>query len=247
MKGKYILYIMVVLFLLLPIYVNAEVVFNNTDQVSVTKYYKTTYYRRNDSITTLSLDNSITQEITEEEFNSSNLSSVNAMVETEYKKMTTTISKNGNYYQYKVNLLWKNMPSTRSYDTIGIGFPASVKMKTQVPYFKEEYCTTNDDCKVTTGYLYSYTGRNGVGVTFQVPTGNIKSMNQTLYFDVEKNVDATINTQYAYGDYSHAQKSISLVNAKKYKVGSTGIDFESEAIKYYDDIPVAQAKWTGTW
>lgn len=41
--------------------------------------------------------------------------------ETNYKKMTTTILKNGTKYKYQVLLNWKLLPATRSYDIIGIG------------------------------------------------------------------------------------------------------------------------------
>ena len=36
--------------------------------------------------------------------------------------MIATISKNSNKFRYKVTVGWRNMPSTRSYDIIGVGF-----------------------------------------------------------------------------------------------------------------------------
>lgn len=214
------------------------------------KYYKTTTSTLNSrNINNISNVNiSTTVEITKEEYDSFdvNNSSPYTIVETEYKKMTTTISSVNSYYRYKVSLEWKNIPKVRSYDTIAIGFPASVKPKL-TPIFSENYCTSSNNCYNTTGYKYLYTGNNGVGVTFQVPTGDIKSMDQTLYVDMQKNTTSTIITQYAYGDYAHAIKSISLDNAKNYTVSTIGIKFDSTNISYYDEINYARATWTGNW
>lgn len=214
-----------------------------------TKYYKTIIFDNN-TTSIMSQRNSIssTTEITKEEYEKSgNEDEIfpNTIIETEYKKMITTISSYGTNYRYKVNLTWKNIPKIRSYDTIAIGFPASVKPKMS-PIFSEEYCTSNK-CYTTTGYHYLYCGNNGVGVTFQVPTGDLKSMSQTLYVDMEKNTTSTIVTQYAYGDYAHAVKNISLSNAKNYTVSTIGIKYDSSNISYYDEINYARATWNGNW
>ena len=115
-----------------------------------TKYYKTTYYE-----STLN-SWSYTNEITKEEFDSAaiiekpkSILSSSATIETTYKKMTTTISQNGNYYKYKNVLMWKNMPSTRSYDIIGIGFYPSVKVNGST-HFEQYYCFTSGSCTTTT-------------------------------------------------------------------------------------------------
>ncbi|HAB67499.1 MAG TPA: hypothetical protein DCE23_09050 [Firmicutes bacterium] len=211
------------------------------------KYYKTTTINKG---TISVMSNSLgvnTVEISKEEYESSNSNNImpNTIIETEYKKMTTTISKVNSNYRYKVNLEWKNIPKIRSYDTIAIGFPSSVKPK-MTPIFSEEYCNSSG-CHNTSGYHYMYSGKNGVGVTFQVPSGDLKSMNQTLYVDMEKNTSSTIITQYAYGDYAHAVKSISLGSAKNYTVSTIGIKYDSSNISYYDEINYARATWNGNW
>jgi hypothetical protein len=81
------------------------------------KYYKTVTYKNNNQL--YSLNNNFiseTFEVSEEEFNlglkNSNivLYGYSGVIETNYKKMTTTIASNGNYYRYKVVLNWKNIP-----------------------------------------------------------------------------------------------------------------------------------------
>ena len=141
---------------------------------------------------------------------------------------------------------FKNIPKVRSYDTIAIGFGASVK-NLGSPIFNEKYCVTNGNCYNVSGYVHSYIGRNGIGITFSVPTGKLDSLEQTMYFDVQKNTSSTIITQYAYGDYAHATKSVSLSKASDYTVTTGGINHSSDSITYYDEISTARATWSGSW
>lgn len=68
-----------------------------------------------------------------------------------------------------------------------------------------------------------------------------------MYFDVQKNTSSTIITQYAYGDYAHATKSVSLSKASDYMVTTGGINHSSDSITYYDEISTARATWSGSW
>lgn len=253
MKIKFNIMLFLLCLFMIPMSVFAG---DETDFVVVsenTKYYKTVVYKKSNQL--YSLDNNIvseTFEVSEEEFNYESLNSnvvlagYSGVIETNYKKMTTTIASNGNYYRYKVVLNWKNIPSTRSYDIIGIGFLGSVKVHNSLN-FTQEYCTSISNCTTsTTNYPQIFS--SGAGTTFKLPTGTLTSLKQTLYFDVEKNTTSTIILQEAYGDYSHATSSISLANAKKYSVvANVGISLNSSITSYYDTISVAKASWEGTW
>lgn len=252
-NSKIFIFILMSCLLMIPIKSYAsENGYEETIVAEKTKYYKTITHKNNNLVVFSNFNganNSKTIEITKEEYDSSSLNITNlksTTIETTYKKMTTYIISINSYYRYKVILEWKNMPSTRSYDTIAIGFPASVKAKSS-PIFSNDYCVTSSNCHTATGYQYSYNSTNGIGITFQVPTGSLYSMKQTLYFDVGKNTSSTIVKQYAYGDYSHATKNVSLTKAKSYSVGSTGIVHNNDSIQYYDQINVATAEWSGTW
>ena len=88
------------------------------------KYYKVVInYDNNDNFVS-----SRTQEINEQTYNSGdiitnpiNQRSSNGYTETSYKKMTTQIILLSYGYRFKNTVEWKNIPSTRSYDIIGIG------------------------------------------------------------------------------------------------------------------------------
>ncbi len=218
-----------------------------------TKYYKsTTVIKNNNYNINVNNENVIisqkTEEISEDEYNSADESypftAGSVTIETTYKKMTTSITSSGSTYRYKNELVWKNNPKIRSYDTIAIGHYASVKPKTIK--FSQQYCTSTTDCTTSTTFT-SKKFSTGTAATFKLPVGSYVSLKQTLYFDVEKNVDAKILKQIAVGDYAHATKTISSANSLKYSVSVNGIELESSITDYYDSINVAQASWTGSW
>ena len=51
----------------------------------------------------------------------------------------------------------------------------------------------------------------------------------------------------AYGDYSHATKSISGGSAQGFYVDAGGIDLDESIVSYYDTISKATATWSGSW
>lgn len=245
--------------LLVPVFVSAESD-NDLEVVAETvKYYKTTTVLSNSEImraANLGEVSSLTTEITEEEYNSVDTSTNNTNnprsmvsyeVETTYKRLATTMSKNGNlYYRYKTTLEWKLIPSTRSYDIIAIGHLATVKLNGLID-FTQYYCRSSSDCYEVTSY-WADSFVNGAAAMFKVPTGTLTSLNQVLEFDVEKdNSSATITEQIAAGDYAHATSSISYTNAQKFNVDVGGINLNSSIEDYYDSITEAEAIWDGTW
>lgn len=210
------------------------------------KYYKTMEARNIQQLNTNSLNSSYTTEISKEEYDSANnTNSINASIETNYKKMTTTIYQNGSYYRYQTKLEWKTMPKTRSYDIIAIGINPSVSIASSIS-FNQYYCFNNGECKNNSTY-YSKSTASGGGASFKLPTGDLKVLNSTIYFDVKKNINATILKQDAYGDYAHATSSVSNTQSQNYTMNTLGINLNSSISNLYDSIPVAQATWNGNW
>ncbi len=249
----------IIFFMLLfvaPFIVNAKICeIENIEHNEIVKYYKTVSMINNDNIQIIGiLPQSYSIEISKEEYEKYNpeleydLNSVKVgYTETNYKKMTTTITKiNDTMFRLKVILDWKTMPSTRSYDIIGIGFPATVTA-TDLTYFSQNYCLSNGNCSQRTSHSL-YIGAYGVGASFSLPAESITSLSQSFSVDIKKtNSSNTLTSLNVSGDYSHAQKIISQKNAKKYKVDLTGISLDSSISSYYDSINSAVATWTGTW
>ena len=238
--------------LLIPAVVNAEDDFEVVSEDI--KYYKTVV--RENIFNTYSINSNYgydieTVEVTKEEYDAFNPAtavqpSASSTVETTYKYMHTTLLSNGSYYRYKNYLSWKNMPATRSYDVIGIGFLSNVKLASSMT-FTQEYCNANGVCYNT--YSHNpWVGATGAATAFALPTGTLSRLNQTMYFDVTKNTSSTITSQHAYGDYSHAQSSVSLSNVFGFEVhGNAGISLPSSVKSSYDAISVTNAHWVGSW
>ncbi len=214
----------------------------------VTKYYKTVI-SYDCSMCFLSLSNynssnilSSSYEISEEEYENDNNIHImsSGIVETTYKKMTTSISKNDKYYRYKNIVMWKKMPKIRSYDVIAIGFNSNVKISgTPISSLKYDSKTlTNSNFKKTS---------TGVSSTFKLPSGTYSNMIAELYFNVEKNTSATILTQKIYGDYAHSTSSVSLDNASKHSINTSGINFDSSVVNSFDDISCAVVTLNNNW
>lgn len=220
-----------------------------------TKYYKVVTRYNSSVVSKFAADEydnpfvqSETFEITKEEYDAVGDSETTIMgsvtVENTYRMVKSSILSDGNYYRYRNYTVWKLMPSVQSYDIIGIGFLASVKLHGN-PTFIQNYCTTTCSSS-TASYMQAFP--TGVGATFKVASGNLISLNTEFYFDVEKNTTATVIKQKAYSDYSHAITPVLLTSAMNYQVNSTlGIVLNSSVSSYYDALSVADATWTGSW
>lgn len=240
---------LLIMILLLPSIVFAKESQNDYALESqIIKYYKTTY----NIISENSLNNTpnyLTEEISEAEYNEAANKIQNnrdiGIVTTAYKRLTTSIYNSGSYYQYKAELEWLNIPSSRSYDVIGIGHLASVKYSHGMN-FSQYYCINGGGC-TTTGAYYSKQSSSGCGATFHLPDGNLSVLKQTFSYYVTKNTSSTINYQAAYGDYSHATSSVSSTQGQNYTISTSGIVFNGTTGNYYDNIPTAVATWSGSW
>lgn len=212
------------------------------------EYYKVTTITQNGITTTSS------EIITKDEYEIGSQgpqvrTSYEGTIQTDYKTMRTTISQlNSTQYRYKVTLTWKNMPSKRSYDIIGLGFePAKVRLNSTI-YFEQQY--TPSGGSATTGTTcVPLTGSNGGSAVFKLPVGTMTKLSSYLYYNVRKaDETVTVTTMYAGGDYSHATSNISESNAQNHYVNHAGgIILDSSIESYYDAIPVATASWYGTW
>lgn len=230
-----------------------------------TKYYKTVTSYGGASTYSINQDITLTysEEITEDEYNNADKENnktkgnTNGYTETNYKKMTTSIIKNGNYYRYKNDLVWKKMPTTRSYDIQGIGFDTTVSTVPNSKYFNRIAHMENSlssQCDYLTSSSGTWqTSQSGNVVTFLLPsdtsTKELVGLSSHMYFDVQKLMDITIITLNAYGDYKHAQKQVSASVGLNvgYEDGSFqfGASLSLTIVESYDSINTAQATWSG--
>lgn len=224
------------------IYYMTEDVYNENKDLDATllvqneKYYKTLYTYLNGETASV--------EVSKSEYDNQNSVVPRGTVETSYKKMVSTLSQNGSYFRYKVSVSWKNIPSTRSYDIIGIGFRDPVYIYSPV-YFNYYSCDTSANCGTSTQYYDRKKTSTGGSVVYKVPNSLI-SLSANLYYDVAKNTSSTITRLDMYADYAHATSNISASNAANHLITYNGIELGSN-ISYYDGIPCAISSWNGTW
>lgn len=155
MKKNFILaFVVASIMFVFPILVNAETV--TDDYVETTKYLKTVTHYGNNFLLSNNINSSMTYEVSENEYNNAGDKPIitrdaSGAVETTYKRMTVSIAKNGSYYRYKNILVWKTIPSQRSYDIIGIGFYSNLKLHSSVNFI-QEYCYSGGSCTSSTSH-----------------------------------------------------------------------------------------------
>ncbi len=189
-------------------------------------------------------------EVTEEEYKNSatdKLTFDRGYVDTTYKTITSSISQNGNKYRYNVSTLWKQMPSTRSYDIIGIGFANAVYINSSV-YFSYTYANASWQYTTSSQYYNKKSLSTGGAAVYKLPTGTIKSLSATLYYDVSKSSGAgTITNLSICGDYAHATANVAVGNVADYSISIYGINLGSSLGGYYDATPCAMEYASVSW
>ena len=211
--------------------ISAELVAKNE------KYYKSIYTDLN--------GNEQTIEISKDEYNNQGTLSARGTVTTTYKEMITTMTRNSNTFRYKVTVNWKNMPSTRSYDIIGIGFDDDVYISSLVN-FNYHYCTSSSGCTTDSLFYDKKELSTGGSAVYKFPNSAV-SMTAALYYDVSKNTNSTITELTMYGDYAHATENVSYSEYTNYTINRNGIVLGGPVISSYDAIPCAVTSWGGTW
>lgn len=240
-----------------PSLVSAKEVINVEKEeilAETTKYYKTITKYDNLSINayssnTVNHSNSYSEEISKEEYDAAEESTIStqesASVETNYKKMTTTISQSNGNYRFTNEVNWKTMPSVRSFDIIAIGTNSNVKVANGVVY-NQYYCVNGGGCSTSYAFIQKITA-NGGGASFQLMTGNLSTLKITLSYVLSKNTSATLNGLDAYGDYSHATTTVSSSESQNYSIGVGGINLNSSISGKYDSIQSAHAYKSIYW
>ena len=269
MKKRVLLLLIVAVLLVIPTIVKANEndnssSYNTKNAVLVgttTRYLKTINVYENvekdsfGNIVKADLVSSDTYDLTKEEYDNADIDVSKTLVtrstttvETTYKRMTTTLSYSNNTYRYQNQVNWKNFPSVRSYDVIGIGHYSDVTISGS-PYFELEYYTTMG-IHFKTYYYNSSSFSMGESATFMLPLPNLSSLSIYYYYDVQKtNPYGTVTSQVAAGDYAHGiDSSLTLSEALNHDVAATlGIVHDSSVANKFDTINEAEVYWSGSW
>lgn len=165
------------------------------------------------------------KEITKEEYENYNpimpiLGDKGASAETTAKKSTMTVIGGSTYNYVVYTATWKGIPSTRSFDVIGIrGFGLSFRNGSQSG---EQVYKVNGEVKAVD---YGWNGTNikrfddGFGISMNIVNDNITA----LQLSVDCDVKALDSAPAVYGSYQHAVASVSLAQSQNYTLGGAGL------------------------
>lgn len=168
---------------------------------------------------------------------------------TSYKVIQTVIANIDDYtMRYKLDTYWYTIPSQRSYDIMGIGIEASKVQINSGIDFRQDWWTTSDTSGYSTGRYDKTTSTGGI-VLFPLPSGSLETLEQSMYFYVDKKPGVnTVTSLAATGDYAHATASVSnnVYNYMSVNVAG-GIEIDNPYANSYDEMNEAIAYFNGTW
>ena len=166
------------------------------------------------------------KEITEEEYENFNpimpiLGDKGASGETSAKKISMYVVGGSTWNYVSLTATWKGIPSTRSFDVIGIrGYGVDFRDGSQSG---EQIYKVNGTAKRIT---YAWNGTNikrfnelGFGISMNIVNDDITA----LQTSVDCDVTPTITTPALYGSYQHAVANLSLADSQNYTLGGSGL------------------------
>lgn len=209
---------------------------NINNLVKSEKYYKTVINHLNNVVTNT--------EVTENEFNNYNPNiqtlSVSNFVETQYKKLSLTLSDNENGYgDIFVGLLWKMIPSTRAFDVIAVRYVGMTDID-GTQWGRQIWGTNGNYSFVDYGWNGTNINRqdNGFGISMNIT--NDSTINYLENY-IESAVQFTGNFQWAGASYQHATSNTTLAQSKSYTLAENGkngvILFTGNIGEKYDNMP----------
>lgn len=209
---------------------------NINNLVKSEKYYKTVIDHLNNVVTNT--------EVTENEFNNYNPNiqtlSVSNFVETQYKKLSLTLSDNHNAYgDIFVGLLWKMIPSTRAFDVIAVRYVGMTDVD-GTQYGRQIWGTNGNYSYVEYGWNGTNINRqdNGFGISMNIT--NDSTINYLENY-IGSAVQFTGNFQWAGASYQHATSNTTLAQSKSYTLAEDGkngvILFTGNIGSKYDNMP----------
>ena len=209
---------------------------NINNLVKSEKYYKTEIDHLNNVVTNT--------EVTENEFNNYNPNvqtlSVSNFVETQYKKLSLTLSDNHDGYgDIFVGLLWKMIPSTRSFDVIAVRYVGMTDVD-GTQYGRQIWGTNGNYSYVEYGWNGTNINRQDNGFSISMNITNDSTINYLENY-IESAVEFTGNFQWAGASYQHATSNTTLAQSKSYTLAENGkngvILFTGNIGEKYDNMP----------
>ena len=190
----------------------------NFDDITTTNKYVETVYNQSLQLTT-------ERELTEEEFENYNpvmplLDNESASYESTAKRIVMAVVGGSTWNYVTVALTWKGIPSTRSFDVIGIrGYGLEFRNGSQTG---QQIYTLNGEYTIID---YAWNGTNikkhdnGFGISMNIVNSDINHLQATVECDVKP----TITHPTVYTSYQHAVANVTLAQSQNYTLGGAGL------------------------
>ncbi len=163
-------------------------------------------------------------EITEEEYENAEVPEPDRsyVYETTYKRLALTIDHESDISNFfSLTNTWKMLPSTRSYDDIGVRYVGfDIISGSQIAKQFYTYNGTNYYINYPYGGINSQYFNNGFGVSMGLFGGDITK----LQLSISGSLVVTSYPATLYASYQHAIDTITLSTAKSYTIG-TGMGY----------------------
>ena len=165
------------------------------------------------------------KEISKEEYENFNpimpiLGDKGASGETSAKKIVMGVIGDTTWNYVTLTATWKGIPSTRSFDVIGIrGY--GVRFRNGSQSGEQIYKLNGEYQRIS----YAWDGTNiqkhdnGFGISMNIVNDNITE----LQLAVDCDVTPTVNSPAVYGSYQHAVSSVTLAQSQNYTLGVEGL------------------------
>lgn len=181
------------------------------------------------------------KEVTEEEYNSEEVTPFSTTVTTNYKTLNLSVFHNASddVYDFYLQANWKYVPKVRSFDVIGFRFYNIAIIngsQTGTQAYKKKGEAYYDTI------VYSANGKNiskqsnGFGISMNLVDDDID--------DIELSIDASglksSSVSHVYGSYQHATENVTLAQSQQYTISAAGygsvINFATAQEDKYDGM-----------
>lgn len=181
-------------------------------------YVETTYNRSLNLITEKALTKSEYDNY--DTTTNARLSNDSASYETTAKRLSLVVVGGTTYSNVIVTATWKYIPTTRSYDVIGIrGYGLEFRDGSQIG----EQIYVLDGTYTVIDYAWNGTNikrfDNGFGISMNIVNSDIDALQLTVECDVAE----LQSYPTVYGSYQHAVSDVSLANSQNYTLGGGGL------------------------
>ena len=121
------------------------------------------------------------------------------------KQIIRQSSVNSTTSRFKVTESWSNIPSTKSYDVIGIGFDGNIHINNVIT-FNYTYYVSSGAYYTESTYFYKYYSETGGSTTFKLPSSFV-GLSSMMYYNVVKDTGASVSSLCPCDNDGYGQSS----------------------------------------